>query len=315
MPPTHDSSTEYKNIYRNTNQRDTVLRRQYHYDPPNGNPKLFRGIGKVSRILIQDSEGITDFLSATLHLLPLYKSQILPPLENFDGKGNKLFKTFLKQFHNKYPPSVFAEDESKDIFVTHLTGKAWKCYKSLDTRIQEGSLNLIIQQLKILLQKDEQVESLKAATLLEQLKMEQNRTIEYCDKLENFSKQAFPSLGAVKLSFYRATHHYKQISHLKGAKALEALRVMERNDRTSVYSDLKSLVFEWDRTRINDKRLNTEGDGQQTWKQNNFSQDNRNSSYQRNQRGQGDNNYGNAWNNTKQHIICHNCSQPGHYAN
>ena len=28
-----------------------------------------------------------------------------------------------------------------------------------------------------------------------------------------------------------------------------------------------------------------------------------------------DNNYGNAWNNTKQHIICHNCSQPGHYAN
>lgn len=248
-----------------------------------------------------EGDGLAAFNLASF--AALFKSQRLPPLEPFTGREGD-FEEFVMQFENRFSRDTFSNLERRDAFIALLAGITKNTFKSMDEEIRKGHLDLIIQKLKTSLKKDENIEGIKAKQWLDNLTLDQNRLQHYCDELEKLTKKIHLSLPMSELSFERALHLYNQVK--RWSRATDALRILEQSSRATVYSDMKKLVFEWDRNRINAQTLNSESspwtrDFNQHWNQND-----QNPPYQDRQ------SFDQNLSSRNQQVICYNCNQPGH---
>ncbi|XGW33823.1 hypothetical protein V3C99_017910 [Haemonchus contortus] len=127
-------------------------------------------------------------------------------------KGEK-FEDFLRQFNLKYPETTWRDNERRDILVGLLEGEARMHYNTLSKEIQNGSLQTLVEALKVRLKVDGPEKQARAMRKLRSLKKKSNQSdLEFCLELEVLSVKAHPKADETALAFIRAEILQEQLS-------------------------------------------------------------------------------------------------------
>uniref|UniRef100_A0A7I4YT76 RNA-directed DNA polymerase n=1 Tax=Haemonchus contortus TaxID=6289 RepID=A0A7I4YT76_HAECO len=210
-----------------------------------GKPQLLRRNSTSS----EDSVVSQRSTVSTAHLINEYmRAAAMPNVKPFSNKKGEKFKDFLRQFNLKYPDTTWRDNERRDILVGLLEGEAKMHYNTLSKEIQNGSLQTLVEALKVRLKVDGPEEQARAMRKLRSLKKKSNQSVlEFCLELEVLSVKAHPKADETALAFIRAEILQEQLS--QWPEAIQLLEILETEQGNKVYEKMKETALRIERLR------------------------------------------------------------------
>lgn len=180
-----------------------------------------------------------DLTALFAHLI---RSQTLPKLEPFDGKGR--FADFIENFELRFSKSLFHDNDLRVNLVQHLTGDVRNYFNSLPENVRYGSYEGVKSAL--MNRNDSMVTRLEARNKLQRLTINASEPIaEFVCRVEQVAKRAISEKGERDLAM--AHKICEQLSPWSDSSSL--LRLLEECNDGERFEAVKAQALRMEATR------------------------------------------------------------------
>ncbi|KAK6029636.1 hypothetical protein OSTOST_04251 [Ostertagia ostertagi] len=169
-----------------------------------------------------------------------FKAQSLKAVSNYDGKGS--LTDFVRALDVKYPPTVWSDDDRRDILLDHLVGSAKAHVKNLPEEGRILSFNEVVEELRKA--RDTPCERLKAESEWKSLRKRDGESVfDFCCRLQSIANRMAPKQC---LDFQMGSKLYECLAHWSDSyHMLAALDAPEGR----IFEEVRKVALRLERTR------------------------------------------------------------------